>query len=171
MSLEDEVKQAAICKLHLDLWMHQNTLMWSRVQTLSFVQAGFLALANSLATNEKLKGYATWACLICTLVTFGLGIVMWTDRHLRNIHRASVESFDLKLHPASTAQTSLSTDYGAKFIEPAFHVLIFVMFMFLDLLAARVLGLAVPWVVGLLLMLFLAYGISVAYFYQLARKH
>jgi hypothetical protein len=73
------------------------------------------------------------------------------------------------LYPASTGQTSLSDDFGAKVIEPAFHLLIFMMFIFVDLLAASVLGLAEQWVVVCSVLLFLAYITSVVYFYWFAK--
>ena len=38
-----------ICKMNIDLWMHQNTLMWTRLKTLWFVQFGLLALAGYLS--------------------------------------------------------------------------------------------------------------------------
>ena len=169
MTLDTDAKQAAICKLHLDLWMHQNSLMWSRLQTLGFVQAGFLALAYSLWKDASLKEYALWACLLAILATFGLGIIMWTDRHLRNIHRMSVEMFNLCLYPASTAQRLLGGDKGSSFYEPIFHLLIFLIFIFLDLLSAYVLGLSVSWVIVYGAVFVLIYLYAVVHFYRLAK--
>jgi len=167
-NLEKDAKQAAVCKLHLDLWLHQNTLMWGRVQTLGFVQAGFLTLAYTLWREESLKKYAVWACLLGVLVTFGLGVVMWTDRWLRNLHREPIEAFGLNLYPASTSNTPISEDLGASVIEPAFHFLIFLAFIIIDLLAASVLGLPEPWVAGYSVALFLGFVLTVAHFYRKA---
>jgi len=169
MSADEDAKLATVCKLHLDLWLHQNSLMWGRVQTLWFVQAGFLALAQVLSQEPSRQRYALWACVLCALATFGLGVVMWTDRQLRDIHRKSIEAFNLNVFPASTSQTPLGRDRGQSVIEPAFHLFIFVIFIFVDLLAASVLGLPEPWVLGCALALLLGYILAVLRFYSLAR--
>ncbi len=167
MLTDDYAVRATVCKLHLDLWLHQNTLMWSRVQTLYFVQAGFLALAHVLSENPKYSQYALWPCLLAVVATIGLGIAMWTDRQLRNIHRTSIETYKLDLYPASTAQKPLSEDFGSSFIEPTFHLSIFLVFVVVDLLAASALGLPAQWVVGSSLAVLLVYFIALAYFYGL----
>jgi len=134
-----EAKKDSVCKLHLDLWLHQNTLMWSRVQTLWFVQGGFLALANLMRIEKELR-QAQWICVICVVATFGLWVVMWTDRNLRNIHRISIEKFELDLHPASVDQIDLREDKGTIYVEPLFHAAIFLVFITMDLAAAHVFG-------------------------------
>ncbi|MBL0141692.1 MAG: hypothetical protein IPP91_06390 [Betaproteobacteria bacterium] len=170
MNLDNDEKNAAVCKLHLDLWLHQNTLMWSRLQTLGIVQAGFLALAYSLSKESHLMGYALWACLLCVFTTFGLGIVMWTDRQLRNIHRISIESFGLDLYPASTTKIPFERDRGSSVFEPCFHFSIFAIFISIDLKAAAVLGLSEPWITGFSVVLFLGYVVALAHFYRLERR-
>lgn len=40
-------------KSHVDLWIHQNNLMWSRLQQLAFVQTGFLGLATYLYSTAR----------------------------------------------------------------------------------------------------------------------
>lgn len=100
----------AICKMHLDLWMHQNNLMWSRIQVLWFIQFGFLGLSTYLYTAPQaldqlnISFLAKYAALLCAITTFGLWIVMLIDKKLRDIHRINIESYDLGVHPASVWQ-------------------------------------------------------------------
>jgi hypothetical protein len=169
MAFEEEAKRATICKLHLDMWMHQNTLMWSRLHTLWLVQVGFLALAHFLSQKPESLQFARWSCALCILTTFGLGIVMWTDRQLRNIHRQSIESFKLGLYPASTSEADFDKDFGRSFIEPAFHLSIFFTFLVIDFLAAYVFGLPTPWMVIFIMALAIAYFVALIYFYRKAR--
>jgi hypothetical protein len=40
-------------KARVDLWMHCNTLLWSRLQPLYFIQAAFFALATYLLQSQN----------------------------------------------------------------------------------------------------------------------
>jgi hypothetical protein len=142
------------CKLLMDLWIHQNSLMWTRVQVLWFVQLGFLALAGYLFSPRPgipgapqpsidaatLGALAKWVCLLCTAITFSLWIVMRTDRIIRNIYRKQLERLNCGFHPASLAQIAFGHDNGALFAEPVFVFIVFGIFVGIDLYAANVFG-------------------------------
>ena len=109
-----------ICKMNIDLWMHQNTLMWTRLQTLWFVQFGLLALAGYLSVPHpaaqpntptpiealNLASLAKFAALLSAITTFGLWVMMRTDRLLRNTYRKKIEQLDLGFFPACVFRRS-----------------------------------------------------------------
>lgn len=144
-----------ICKMNIDLWIHQNTLMWSRLRILWFVQLGFLALAGYLffphspqpalapATSEavNLVKYAKYASLLCAFTTFVLWIVMRTDRLIRNIYRKNIEALNLGFFPASLGQKPINEDKGTLVFESIFYYVIFLVFVSIDLYASSVFGL------------------------------
>jgi hypothetical protein len=82
----DPKANEAICKMNLDLWIHQNNLMWSRLQVLWLVQLDLLSLSTylyskgpSLGPSVDLSHLAKYAALLCAVATFALWIVMRTD--------------------------------------------------------------------------------------------
>ena len=108
-----------ICKMNIDLWMHQNTLMWTRLKTLWFVQFGLLALAGYLSVPHpaqpntstpiealNLASLAKFAALLSAITTFGLWVMMRTDRLLRNTYRKKIEQLDLGFFPACVFRRS-----------------------------------------------------------------
>ena len=140
--------------MNLDLWMHQNTLMFSRLQTLWFVQIGLLALASYLYVPHPdvpslpiLGGalgvalLAKFSALLCAISTFGLWVMARTDRSLRNIYRRRIEALALGFFPGSLGQVSIDRDVGVKIVEPVFYYCVFTVFIAIDLFAARFYGL------------------------------
>lgn len=141
--------------MNIDLWIHQNALMWSRLRILWFVQLGFLALAGYLffphfpqpaiapATSEAvdLVRYAKYASLLCAFTTFVLWIVMRTDRLIRNIYRKNIEALNLGFFPASLGQKPIDEDQGTRIVEPVFYYAIYMVFIGIDLYASNVFGL------------------------------
>ena len=143
-----------ICKMNIDLWMHQNTLMWTRLKTLWFVQFGLLALAGYLSVPHpaqpntptpiealNLASLAKFAALLSAITTFGLWVMMRTDRLLRNTYRKKIEQLDLGFFPASLGQSSIDKGAGTKFVEPIFFYVVFLVFVVIDLLACGFYGL------------------------------
>jgi hypothetical protein len=121
---EQELKtNEAICKMNLDLWTHQNTLMWSRLHVLWFIQFGFLSVSKN--TN--------YAACFGALITAMLWIVMNTDRQLRNVYRKKIETCELQIYPASVKQEPIHGDLGTNVLEPLFHTFIFISFILVDL--------------------------------------
>ena len=132
--------------MNLDLWMHQNTLVWSRLQVLWFVQVGFLGLStylsksSSLGPSVDLSHLAKYVALLGAVTTFGLWIVMRTDRIIRSIYRRKVEACRLDFFPGSYWQKPFCEDKGTRYLEPVFHVIIFGVFVGIDLYTSWVFG-------------------------------
>lgn len=105
MPSEDEIQQARSIELKppVDLWMHQNTLMWSRIQLLSLFQGGAL-VANSAV------GYG--AASLCILVVAGAGTIylnfIWScDRETRNTYAARLAMLGFKVAPTPDERASM----------------------------------------------------------------
>ena len=144
-----------ICKMNIDLWIHQNTLMWGRLRILWFVQLGFLAFAGylffphqaqlpltpPLSAIVNLAYLSKFVALLCAVTTFGLWIVMRTDRLIRDIYRRNIEALNLGFFPASLGQKPIDNDQGTLLVEPIFHGTIFSVFISIDLFASYVFGL------------------------------
>ncbi|MBF0548905.1 MAG: hypothetical protein HQK60_00075 [Deltaproteobacteria bacterium] len=129
----------ALCKMYLDLWLHQNSLMWGRLHVLWLVQVGFLSLSSYLYATDltlHLSFLAKFASLLCALTTAGLGYVMYNDKKLRDIYRAGVEDCGLGLYPASMKRQSIVRDKRSLNGEKLFYIAIFVVFVFIDLYTA-----------------------------------
>ena len=132
--------------------MHQNTLMWSRLRILWFIQLGFLALAGYLffphqapaptpSETVHLEYLAKFIALLCAFTTFGLWIVMRTDKLIRDIYRRNIEVLNLGFFPASLGQKPIDEDNGTLIVEPIFYGFIYTVFVGIDLYASSVFGL------------------------------
>jgi len=65
-----------------DLWMHQNALMWNRIQLLSAVQAG--VLASNYVLHRGLVSFFLF--LVAIISTLYLNYIWEVDREIRNIY-------------------------------------------------------------------------------------
>jgi hypothetical protein len=65
-----------------DLWMHQNALMWNRIQLLSAVQAGVLA-SNYVLHKGFVSIFLYLAAMIATLY---LNYMWAMDHEIRNVY-------------------------------------------------------------------------------------
>ena len=76
-----------------DLWMHQNTLMWSRVQLLSALQAA------TLAGNYVLHNVAASFDLFITevIATLYLNYIWEVDREIRNSYNSRLNELGFKI--------------------------------------------------------------------------
>ncbi|HXC27934.1 MAG TPA: hypothetical protein VNV38_08245 [Stellaceae bacterium] len=70
-----------------DLWMHQNALMWNRIQLLSAVQAGVLA-SNYVLHKGLVSIFLFLAAAISTLY---LNYIWEMDHEIRNIYGARLQ--------------------------------------------------------------------------------
>ena len=134
----------AHCKLFVDLWVHQNTLLWGRLQVLYWVQVGFLGVSALLKTNavqfSEIQGNAYWPCLIAAGLCGWLFIVMRTDKKIRDIYRRKIETFGLDIYPASVPQTRFEKDKGARISEWVPYVVLCFGFAGIDLWVATKFG-------------------------------
>ena len=75
-----------LAKITSDLWIHQNLLMWNRLQTLAILQAGLLGATVTLAGGK-------WAVLtfftpvVAIAATFFLMHISSVDRAVRDKYR------------------------------------------------------------------------------------
>lgn len=81
-----------------DLWMHQNALMWNRIQLLSAVQAGVLA-SNYVLHKGFVSIFLYLAGMIATLY---LNYMWEMDHEIRNVYGARLR--DLGFDVACTAE-------------------------------------------------------------------
>jgi hypothetical protein len=138
----------AVCKMMLDLWVHQNTLMWSRLQVLSIVQVVFLSLSTFLSTpspsralhEQEFQALPGYTMLLCTLATFALMCVMLGDKALRDAFRAQIEDQNLGIFPASLDRNPMPADKTALVGESIVYVVLFGIVMSLDLYASYIFG-------------------------------
>ena len=110
-----------ICKMNIDLWMHQNTLMWTRlkislvcsIRSLSACRVPVGTPPHPAQPNTptpiealNLASLAKFAALLSAITTFGLWVMMRTDRLLRNTYWKKIEQLDLGFFPACVFRRS-----------------------------------------------------------------
>jgi hypothetical protein len=87
-----ELGSETLFKAALDIWMHQNKLMWDRLQTLSLIQIPLLGASFALATQiPSLAQFAQFAALTALGATFLLWHRTMADRHVRNRYQYILE--------------------------------------------------------------------------------
>ena len=89
-----------------DLWMHQNALMWNRIQLLSAVQAGVLA-ANYVLHKGLVSIFLYLAAMIATLY---LNYMWQMDHEIRNVYgkRLHELGFDVTCTPEESNSLKVS---------------------------------------------------------------
>ena len=76
-----------------DLWMHQNTLMWSRIQLLSVLQGA--ALATNYLLHNTIVSVAVF--IVVVLATLYLNYIWEVDREIRNSYRERLDKLGFKV--------------------------------------------------------------------------
>lgn len=141
--METELKNItadARCKAHLDLWMHQNTLMWGRIQTLIIVQGAYFGVA--FFTSEKSLRGLLWLAFVATVIfTIALYVICFTDRKVRNWHRQRLIEYGIDPTPPPLFRKVL-IDYRLPMTswEHVNQVLVFGTCLLADVLVLRILG-------------------------------
>lgn len=117
-------------KLHLDLWIHQNQLFWSRFQLLYIIQAGFFLI---LAAVRPSPVFTAVVVFVAYYFLIWLYFTIDNDRRLRN-HHAAVLRQEYGFEPVPTP---LVARFGVSpaFWEIAFQLAIFGVFAVVDLVA------------------------------------
>jgi hypothetical protein len=91
-------------KSFTDLWMHQNALMWNRIQLLSAVQAGVLA-SNYVLHKGIVSIFLFLAAMISTLYLH----YMWKmDHEIRNIYGLRLHDLGFEVGPTTEECHSLN---------------------------------------------------------------
>jgi hypothetical protein len=90
---EKKERRAVELKPLADLWMHQNNIMWARVQTLLFMQAGFLGVGYTLWTH-KLWYISVLSLLLLISLTVSLYLIARRDRAKREKYAKVLETLD-----------------------------------------------------------------------------
>lgn len=82
-----------VVKPLVDLWLHQNTLMWSRVRLLSILQA------SALVANYVLKNpfASVGICAIAIVATLYLNYIWEVDREIRNSYNVRLRTLGFKI--------------------------------------------------------------------------
>jgi hypothetical protein len=80
-------------KLLLDLWMHQNTMAWSRLRLLSAVQAS--ALVSNYALKNSIASAAI--CLIAVASTLVLKYFWEVDLRIRDSYNQRLSDLGFKI--------------------------------------------------------------------------
>jgi hypothetical protein len=79
-----------LAKILSDHWIHQNILMWGRLQTTISLQLGLLGAAYGLYVLKW--HYLTFVCCVAAaLATLGLVFISEHDRSIRDQHRLNLE--------------------------------------------------------------------------------
>lgn len=73
----------------MDQYAHQNELLWSRVQTLSAIQAA--VIAGSFAVPKEPSVYYVGVLLLGIILTFLVLPVIWRDIKVRECNRGIIE--------------------------------------------------------------------------------
>lgn len=80
------LSEDALLKSRVDLWMHQNTLLWNRVITTSAVQSASLAGIYALASNGQ-RFWSVMLCITAFLLTMGIYRLVFLDLRARLYYR------------------------------------------------------------------------------------
>jgi hypothetical protein len=90
-----QVNPDARFKARVDMWMHCNNLMWSRLQPLSFVQVAYFAI-SAYIVQAKLPSHYAWLALLLAmlfiLLLLGLSVNERNDRNVRIPTNAAIRS-------------------------------------------------------------------------------
>jgi len=86
-----------------DLWMHQNALMWNRIQLLSAVQAGVLA-SNYVLHKGFVSIFLYLAAMIATLY---LNYMWEMDHEIRNVYGGRLRDLGFDVACSEEEQNSL----------------------------------------------------------------
>ena len=102
----------ALLKSTSDLWIHQNTIMWSRIQTLAILQAGFLGIGFALRALHYWALGVT-ACAFVMVLSVFLWHITIVDRRNRDIYatRLADMGFELAHQPLYMFRHSGATVY------------------------------------------------------------
>jgi hypothetical protein len=118
-------------KAHFDLWVHQNTLFWSRFPLLGVLQGGFFAIAVALKGHALLVGSALALTLILSMVLYN---TVDQDRQHRNRNEKILKDdfgFELRSSKLSTVPLLSVTA-----MEVLFQLVVFLPFAVVDLVVA-----------------------------------
>lgn len=135
--MTNNTKDPAVCKLHVDLWIHQNVLLWSRIQTLYFVQVTFLSAAFYL-THNGFQLYGQMCVLLGAITTATLMFIMLNDRYWRDVHRDNAIACGLGVVPLPVYIKVKMLRVPVAVVENGLYAVIFLVFISLDIFAAFV---------------------------------
>lgn len=140
-----KAKAMGVGKILSDLWIHQNNLVWGRLQILYWIQFGFIgaALVAHHQVEESFKEVAYWPCVVAACLSVLVLIVMLGDMFIRNHYRRHIEQLDVDVFPGSFNQKPFAEDYGARYFESLMYIAICLFFAWMDLWVASMLGW--PW--------------------------
>ena len=116
MGEDDKPKADAILKAHTDLWIHHNTLMYGRYQTLAILQAGFFATANYVRLNPSLVLLTLSLAVALTLLLF---IYIGSDQDIRDEHREALIRYGVHPSPRGTSRWEKIYLYGGRTVVPS----------------------------------------------------
>lgn len=95
----EELDSSVRAKLHLDMLMHQNNLLWSRFQILYFIEIGFFGISYALRNHHEALA-ATW--FACSGLLIYLFITNRADMALRNAHISALRELGFDATPRIT---------------------------------------------------------------------
>jgi hypothetical protein len=83
-----DISDDARAKMHVDLYIHQNVLLWSRFQSLYWIEGAFYAAAYYSGGDVWIL---TGILLVSTALLGYLYLVNYADMRLRNLHRRELQ--------------------------------------------------------------------------------
>lgn len=114
-------------KASLDLWLHQNTLFWTRFNLLYLIQGSFFLMVKESSNSKRL----IWIVLgITALLMVWLYLTVRKDRLLRNLNANRLKN-DFRFDPLPDGIAS--GGMSARFLENFFEISVFAMIFALDL--------------------------------------
>jgi hypothetical protein len=129
-----KLDDATIRKSYLDLWMHQNNLMWGRLQTLYIVQGAYFGVASFARGDVALLQIAL---LVVIVLSISISLIISSDRKIRNAHRISLLKVGIDPTPPKVFGTIyLNGRLPFMLWEKINQVIVFIFCILADLLAA-----------------------------------
>jgi hypothetical protein len=136
-----------------DLWMHQNSLMWDRLNTLGVLQVGFLGGVYAVSTEKWAAPLVLWAMAALVFLTLTLWHRSDIDRCVRDKHGDRLRLMGVEVGLDMTDQSDLERWAKASYLARLFNHLhskvyfsiIYVAIMIFDSAAAIVLAFRPYW--------------------------
>jgi hypothetical protein len=115
-------------KARFDLWLHQNTMFWSRFQLLYILQASFFVIYSTIRRDRLVVCVVLGVTLLFMVMLFS---ILDTDRRLRNYNARKLKD-DYEYDPLPQKVTAPRL-IPPQLIELGFQILMFAPFIFADI--------------------------------------
>jgi hypothetical protein len=134
-TMDEKPTPDARLKAHVDLWIHGDRLVWSRLQLVYFVQFAFFSVAGYMRENDRL---VIASCMLAVFLHLYILIIVHFDAQFRDKH-ADILLDRYELDANKYGLERLEKPLMVGFFKPFLRVFLFFCWIPIDVAVAVVL--------------------------------